>query len=93
MNKIRQESHPKCQHGDCKWNASRRVTLEAQKFESPVTLYGITFMTIINRLVFPERRITVDLCSVCYHWNIKQDKDLQIISVVGIGLDAKGREQ
>ena len=76
---------PKCQRGDCTWDASRRVTLEAQKFEPPVTLYGVTFMTIINRLCFPERRITVDLCSVCYHFDIKRDNTLKVLSVVGLG--------
>ena len=85
-----QESSPICQRGDCTQQASRRVTLETQKFEPPVTLYGVTFMTIINRLCFPERRITVDLCSACYIWHIDCDKTLQIISVALIGSYAEG---
>ncbi len=80
-----QESNPQCQRGDCTWEASRRVTIETtQEVQPPVTLYGVTFATIINRLVFPSRRITVDLCSGCYHFAIKHDKTLQVISVVGI---------
>ncbi len=78
----RQESKPLCQRGDCRWEASRRVTIEAtQEVQPPVTLYGVTFATIINRLVFPFRRITVDLCSGCYLFDIERDKTLQIISV------------
>lgn len=84
-NERTQRSNPKCQRGDCPQQASRRVTLEARKFEPPVTLYGITFMTIINCLVFPKRQITVDICSACYLWHIEQDKTLKIISVVGVG--------
>ncbi len=99
MNKIRQESKPICQRGSCPnqgttYNeASRRCTIEAtQEVERPVTFYGVTFMTILNGLAFPERRITVDLCVACHHI-IKHDKRFKLISIVGIGPDAKGREQ
>jgi hypothetical protein len=80
-----QESSPKCERGDCTQLATRTVTIETTQFQSPITLYGVTFATIINHLVFPSRRITVDLCSGCYHFHIKHDKTLQIISVVGTG--------
>jgi hypothetical protein len=80
-----QESSPKCERGDCTQLATRTVTIETTQFQSPITLYGVTFATIINHLVFPSRQITVNLCSVCYHWNIKRDETLKILSVVGVG--------
>ena len=83
-----QEASLTCQRGDCTSEASRRVTIETtQEVQSPVTLYGVTFATIINRLIFPSRRITVDLCSSCYLFSIECDKTLHIISIVGLDLD------
>jgi hypothetical protein len=89
MNKM--PRHQECQRGSCPnrgttyCEASRRVTLQAvQEVKPPVTLYGVTFATILNGLVFPSRRITVNLCVACYHI-LKHDKTIQMLSVIGIG--------
>jgi hypothetical protein len=94
----RQKPKPICQRGSCPVRgttyseASRRCTIEVTQecWQPPVTLYGVTFMTILSGLAFPQRQMTVDLCVTCYH-TMKQDKALQLFSVVGIGPYAEGQ--
>ncbi len=74
--KVPQEAVPICQRCDCPWNASRCVTIE--------TTEEVAFPTALNGLIFPSRRATFDLCSGCYHFNIKRDETFQIISVVAL---------
>ncbi len=70
---VPQAATPICQRRDCPWNASRRVTIE--------TTQEVAFPTSLNGLIFPSRRTTFDLCSGCYHFNIKRDKAFQIIDI------------
>ncbi len=71
--KVPQAAVPICQRRDCPWNASRRVTLQ--------TTQEVAFPTALNGLIFPSRRTTFDLCSGCYHFDIKRDKAFQIIDI------------
>lgn len=77
-----QGSSPVCQRQGCihkgtKYSeATRRCTIQlTQKTNFPV---------VLNDLTFPNNRITVDLCIICYHL-IKNDKTFQLLSIVGIG--------
>ncbi len=72
-----QAAVPICQRGNCPWNASRRVTLQ--------TTQEVAFPTALNGFIFPSRCTTFDLCSGCYHFNIRRDKAFQIISVAPLG--------